>query len=82
MFELFLVMIALTSPFLIISAVRHYFKYKAAVNQKVLARQQHDETNIMVSNQKTLGQLIDRVVILERIVTSSNMDLNEEINRL
>jgi hypothetical protein len=70
MFELFLVMIALTSPFLMISAFRHYLKYKAAVNQNILARQQHDETNIIISNQKTLEQLIDRVVILEKIVTS------------
>jgi hypothetical protein len=39
MFELFLVMIALTSPFLITIFVRNYFNYKSEVNQKLLALQ-------------------------------------------
>ena len=39
MFELFLVMIALTSPILIIIFVRNYFNYKSEVNQKILALQ-------------------------------------------
>ncbi|MFT6344647.1 MAG: hypothetical protein ACJAWQ_001724 [Paraglaciecola sp.] len=37
MFELFLVMMALTSPILIIIFVRNYFNYKSEVNQKILA---------------------------------------------
>ena len=36
MFELFLVMLALTSPILIIIFVRNYFNYKSEVNQKIV----------------------------------------------
>jgi hypothetical protein len=32
MFELFLVVLTLTSPILIIIFIRHYFKYKSQIN--------------------------------------------------
>jgi len=57
MFELFLVMLALTSPILIIIFVRNYFNYKSEVNQKILALQKDPDTEAVNSMQKRLEQL-------------------------
>ncbi len=82
MFELFLVMMALTSPFLIAIFVRNYFNYKSEVNQKLLALQKESDANTTIANQKKLDILIDRVIVLEKIVTNSNIDLSQEISQL
>jgi hypothetical protein len=82
MFELFLVMMALTSPFLITIFVRNYFNYKSEVNQKLLALQKESDTNTTIATKKKLDILIDRVIVLEKIVTNSNIDLNQEISKL
>jgi hypothetical protein len=39
MFELFLVLMTLSSPILLIMFVRNYFSYKSEVNQKILVLQ-------------------------------------------
>lgn len=82
MFELFLVMLTLTSPILIIMFVRHYFKYRSQINQKILALQKECDSDAVVTMKKTLDILVKRVIVLERIVTDSNIDLRHEINQL
>ncbi|MBA6264634.1 hypothetical protein [Colwellia sp. Bg11-12] len=82
MFELFLVMMALTSPILITIFVRNYFNYKSEINQKLLALQKESDSNTALSTKKTVDILIDRVIVLEKIVTNSNIDLSREINKL
>ncbi|MBU2970266.1 hypothetical protein KO527_12990 [Pseudoalteromonas sp. C2R02] len=82
MFELFLVMMALTSPILVAIFVRNYFNYKSEVNQKLLALQKENDTNTTIVMQKKLDILTDRVIVLEKIVTNSNIDLSQEISRL
>lgn len=82
MFELFLVMIALTSPILIIIFVRHYFNYKSEVNQKILALQKDSDTDAVRTMQERVELLVERVIVLEKIVTDSKFDLGQEINQL
>jgi len=79
MFELFLVMMALTSPILIIILVRHYFNYKSGVNQKILALKKESDTDAVISMQQ-VDVLIKRVIVLEIIITDGNFDLSHEIN--
>lgn len=82
MFELFLVMMALTSPILIIIFVRNYFHYKSEVNQKILALQKESDTEAVITMQEKVEVLVARVVVLEKIVTDSKFDLGQEINQL
>lgn len=82
MFELFLVMIALTSPILIIIFVRNYFNYKSEVNQKILVLQKDSDTNAVITMQERVELLIERVIVLEKIVTDNKFDLRNEINQL
>jgi hypothetical protein len=82
MFELFLVMLALTSPILIIIFVRHYFHYKSEINQKILALQKDSDTEAVITMQQRVEVLVARVIVLEKIVTDNNFDLRHEINQL
>jgi hypothetical protein len=82
MFELFLVMIALTSPILIIIFVRNYFNYKSEVNQKILVLQKDSDTNAVITMQERVELLVERVIVLEKIVTDNKFDLRNEINQL
>ena len=82
MFELFLVMIALTSPILIIIFVRNYFNYKSEVNQKILVLQKASDTNAVITMQERVELLVERVIVLEKIVTDNKFDLRNEINQL
>lgn len=82
MFELFLVMMALTSPILITIFFRNYFNYKSEVNQKLLALHKESDSNTAKATQQKLEILVDRVIVLEKIVTSSNVELSQEISQL
>jgi hypothetical protein len=82
MFELFLVMIILTSPVLIIILVRHYFLYKSAANQQFLALKKESNSHTAIATQKKLAILIERVIVLEKIVTDSNTTPCQEIKKL
>lgn len=82
MFELFLVMMALTSPILITVFFRNYFNYKSEVNQKLLVLQKENDNNTAIATQKKLDILIDRVIVLEKIVTNTSFDLSQEIGQL
>ncbi|GAC18150.1 hypothetical protein [Paraglaciecola arctica] len=82
MFELFLVMMALTSPILIIIFVRNYFNYKSEVNQKILALQKDSDTEAVITMQEKVEVLVARVIVLEKIVTDSKFDLGQQINQL
>lgn len=82
MFELFLVMMALTSPILIIIFVRNYFHYKSEVNQKILALQKDSDTEAVITMQEKVEVLVARVIVLEKIVTDSKFDLGQQINQL
>lgn len=82
MFELFLVIMALTSPILIIIFVRNYFNYKSEVNQKILALQKDSDTEAVITMQERVEVLVARVIVLEKIVTDSKFDLGQQINQL
>tara|TARA_R110002153_G_scaffold166870_1_gene319428 strand:- start:5626 stop:5874 length:249 start_codon:yes stop_codon:yes gene_type:complete len=82
MFELFLVMMALTSPILIIIFVRNYFNYKSEVNQKILALQKDSDTEAVITMQEKVEVLVAKVIVLEKIVTDSKFDLGQQINQL
>jgi len=82
MFELFLVMMVLSSPILITIFVRNYFNYKSESNQKLLALQKESESLTMIATQNKLDILVGRVIVLERIITNNNIDLSQEIAQL
>ncbi|NQZ88093.1 MAG: hypothetical protein HRT54_11010 [Colwellia sp.] len=82
MFELFLVMMVLSSPILITIFVRNYFNYKSENNQKLLTLQKNSDSNTVIATQKKLDILVGRVIVLEKIITNSNMDLSHEIAQL
>ena len=82
MFELFLVMMVLSSPLLITIFVRNYFNYKSECNQKLLALQKESENLTVITIQKKLDILVGRVIVLEKIITNSNIDLSNEIAEL
>lgn len=82
MFELFLVMMVLSSPILITIFVRNYFNYKSESNQKLLALQKNSDSNTVIATQKKLDILVGRVIVLEKIITNSNIDLSHEIAQL
>ena len=82
MFEFFLVMMVLSSPILITIFVRNYFNYKSQSNQKSLAIQNGSESVTLIATQKKLDILVGRVIVLEKIITNSNIDLSHEIAQL
>jgi hypothetical protein len=82
MFELFLVLMTLSSPILLIMFVRNYFSYKSEINQKLLVLQKSNESHTIIATQQRLDILVERVIVLEKIVTSSNIDLSQEIAQL
>jgi hypothetical protein len=86
MFDLLLVTLTLTSPFLIIVLFRHYFKYKTQVNQTLaqLKTQVDNDTLLrsQTSMQESIAGMAQRIIILEKIVTDKNIDLDYEIKQL
>jgi len=82
MFELFLVLMTLSSPILLIMFVRNNFNYKSEINQKLLILKKDNESHTLIATQKKLDILVDRVIVLEKIVTNSNIDLSQEIAQL
>lgn len=79
MFELFLVMMAISSPILAIIFVRNYFKYKSEINHKLLRLQKENDAVAVQATQKKLAILVERIIVLERIVTNSNIELSQGI---
>ena len=79
MFELFLVMIVLSSPLLITIFVRNYFNYKLESNQKLLLLQKKSESLTVIETQKKLDILVDRVIVLEKIITNKNISRTSTI---
>ena len=75
-------MMSLSSPILIIILVRNYFNYKSESNQKLLALQKESDNNDAITATEKLEQLTERVIVLERIVTSNGVSLSEEIRQL
>ncbi|MBA6231966.1 MULTISPECIES: hypothetical protein [unclassified Colwellia] len=82
MFELFLVLMTLSSPILLIMFVRNYFMYKSEMNQKLLVLQKDRESHTIIATQQRLDILVNRLIVLEKIVTNSNIDLSQEIAQL
>ncbi|MFT5295961.1 MAG: hypothetical protein ACI9YH_001977 [Colwellia sp.] len=82
MFELFLILMTLSSPILLIMFVRNYFSYKSEINQKLLVLQKSNESHTIIATQQRLDILVERVIVLEKIVTSSNIGLSQEIAQL
>ena len=79
-FAIFL--IAVTSPVLITTFLKQYFRYKSETTNKLaeldlkLAQGQNDLL------QKRMVDLQTRVEVLERIVTDNRFELNQEISNL
>ena len=79
-FAIFL--IAVTSPVLITTFLKQYFRYKSETTNKLaeldlkLAQGQNDLL------QKRMVDLQTRVEVLERIVTANRFELNQEISNL
>lgn len=82
MFELFLVLMTLSSPILLIMFVRNYFNYKSEINQKLFVLQKDSESHTIIATQQRLDVLVDRVIVLEKIVTNCNIGLSQEIAQL
>jgi hypothetical protein len=82
MFELFLVLMTLSSPILLIMFVRNYFNYKSEINQKLFVLQKDSESHTIIATQQRLDVLVDRVIVLEKIVTNRNIGLSQEIAQL
>jgi hypothetical protein len=82
MFELFLILMTLSSPILLIMFVRNYFSYKSEINQKLLVLQKSNESHTIIVTQQRLDILVERVIVFEKIVTSSNIGLSQEIAQL
>jgi hypothetical protein len=79
MFELFLILMTLSSPILLIMFVRNYFSYKSEINQKLLVLQKSNESLTIIATQQRLDILVNRLIVLEKIVINSNIDLSQEI---
>ena len=82
MSELFLVLMTLSSPILLIMFVRNYFNHKSEINQKLFVLQKDSESHTIIATQQRLDVLVERVIVLEKIVTNRNIDLSQEIAQL
>ena len=82
MFNLLLVILTFSSPILIGIFISKYFKYKSELNgQLQQLRKEIDDKNT-VELQKEIESLRERTEVLERIVTDSRFDLDQNISKL
>lgn len=75
--EVLMIMLAVSSPVWLIVLVVHYFKYRAEVARHAADSKQSAEANRDLERQ--VGELRERVQVLEAIVTDSRFDLNRKI---
>ncbi|WP_273049417.1 hypothetical protein [Pseudoalteromonas sp.] len=82
MFELFLIIMIFLSPFLLLVLIKNYFSYKAIAKEKSLLLQDENQKNTIVTMQKKLDFLVERVIVLEELATNKNIDLSQKIAQL
>ncbi|MEM5551147.1 hypothetical protein WNY63_10465 [Pseudoalteromonas neustonica] len=82
MLELFLVTMVFSSPLILLVIIKHYFAYKTTVQKELVLLQQANRAEAVLTMQNKLAVLIERIIVLEKIVTNSNVDLSREIEQL
>jgi len=82
MFELFLIIMIFLSPFLLLVLIKNYFSYKAIAKEKSLLLQDENQKNTIVTMQKKLDFLVERVIVLEELAINRNIDLSQKIAQL
>lgn len=82
MFELFLIIMIFLSPFLLLVLIKNYFSYKAIAKEKSLLLQDENQKNTIVTMQKKLDFLVERIIVLEELATNKNIDLSQKIAQL
>jgi cell division protein FtsB len=80
--ELALIVIAVSSPFLIAVFMKHYFSYKADAAQKLAELDLKAAASDNEALRKTVAELKARVEVLEAIVTDDGYSLRKKIANL
>jgi bacterioferritin (cytochrome b1) len=70
------------SPFLLLVLIKNYFSYKAIAKEKSLLLQDENQKNTIVTMQKKLDFLVERIIVLEELATNKNIDLSQKIAQL
>ncbi len=82
MFNLLLVILTFSSPILIGIFISKYFKYKSEINGQLQQLRKEIDGKNTVELQKEVESLRERTEVLERIVTDSRFDLDQNISKL
>ncbi|MBH0037275.1 hypothetical protein [Pseudoalteromonas sp. SWN166] len=82
MFELFLIIMIFLSPFLLLVLIKDYFTNKATAKETLLLLQDKNQKNTIVTMQKKLDFLVERVIVLEELAINKNIDLSQKIAQL
>ena len=82
MFNLLLVILTFSSPILIGIFISKYFKYKSELNGQLQQLRKEIDGKNTVELQKEVESLRERTEVLERIVTDSRFDLDQNIAKL
>ena len=82
MFNLLLVILTFSSPILIGIFISKYFKYKSELNGQLQQLRKEIDGKNTVELQKEVESLRERTEVLERIVTDSRFDLDQNISKL
>ena len=82
MFNLLLVILTFSSPILIGIFISKYFKYKSELNGQLQQLRKEIDGKNTVELQKEIESLRERTEVLERIVTDSRFDLDQNISKL
>jgi len=64
MFELLLVMLTITSPFILIALIRHYFSHQSTPTEERLLLLQ-DIQSKQIAMEKSIDNLLERIAELE-----------------
>lgn len=73
--ELLLIMVAVSSPILLIVFIVTYFRYKAKVNDRLATIKQQVDTQATEELRREVDQLKERTRVLEEIVTDGKYEL-------
>lgn len=80
--QIFAIMMAVMGPVIVLVFIVEYFKYKKSTNQHLRKLEKELENNSTVEIEKELTLLKERVIVLERIVTDQNYELERKIRSL
>lgn len=80
--QIFAIMMAVMGPVIVLVFIVEYFKYKKSTNQQLRKLEKELENNSTDEIGKELTLLKERVIVLERIVTDQNYELERKIRSL